>query len=126
MRDIATLTFPAKAKYILPLRLYISGLATRMEFEVNALEDIKTAVSEACVLLLGGIADGELAAEIGVGEDTLEVILRLAYFEKKAEAEEDVFANQDLSRIILESMADECQIGGQEGINTEINMKFKK
>ena len=34
-RDILTLTFPAKAQYVLPLRLYISGVATRMDFAVR-------------------------------------------------------------------------------------------
>ncbi len=51
---------PGEGSYVLPLRLYISGVATRMDFAVDAIEDIKTAVSEACVLLLSDVTGGDM------------------------------------------------------------------
>lgn len=126
MRDVLTLTLPAKAKYVLPLRLYISGIATRMDYQVNVIEDVKTAVSEACVLLLGKILDGQLHVEITADEELLSVKLYLENYEKKLQIGDDEISNHELSRMILEAMADECEIREQDGVNCEIDLKFTK
>jgi len=39
---------PAKSDYVGVIRLAISGIASRMEFTIEKIEDIKIAVSEAC------------------------------------------------------------------------------
>jgi serine/threonine-protein kinase RsbW len=45
--DIIDLSIPAKADYIGVVRLTISGIASRMGFSYDDIEDIKVAVSEA-------------------------------------------------------------------------------
>ena len=42
------LTVPAVSDYIAVVRLAIAGVAARMNFSVDEIEDIKVAVSEAC------------------------------------------------------------------------------
>lgn len=39
---------PAKSDYVGVIRLAISGIASRMEFTIEKIEDIKIAISEAC------------------------------------------------------------------------------
>jgi serine/threonine-protein kinase RsbW len=47
-RDLIELTIPAKADYVGVVRLAISGIATRMGFSYDDIEDLKLAVAEAC------------------------------------------------------------------------------
>jgi serine/threonine-protein kinase RsbW len=42
------LTLPFKAEYVSIARLVVSGVASRMGFDIEAIEDIKVAVSEVC------------------------------------------------------------------------------
>lgn len=43
-----TMTLPRDSRYIATVRLTLAGLATRMGFDYQAIEDMKVAVSEAC------------------------------------------------------------------------------
>lgn len=43
------LKLPAKAEYMNVVRLSIAGIGERMNFSVDDIEDIKTAVGEACI-----------------------------------------------------------------------------
>ncbi|NTW72371.1 MAG: histidine kinase [Eubacteriaceae bacterium] len=43
-----TLTLPGNPEYVSVARLTLSGIANRMGFSVDAIEDLKVAVSEAC------------------------------------------------------------------------------
>ncbi|MCG4775201.1 ATP-binding protein, partial [Lawsonibacter sp. DFI.5.51] len=42
------MTFPAKPEYVGVVRLVVSGIANRMGYTYDEIEDIKIAVSEAC------------------------------------------------------------------------------
>lgn len=46
--DVVELTIPAKAEYVGIVRLATSGVANRMGYSYDDIEDIKVAVSEAC------------------------------------------------------------------------------
>jgi serine/threonine-protein kinase RsbW len=43
-----SLSIPALAEYVGVVRLAISGIATRMNFTIDEIEDIKISISEAC------------------------------------------------------------------------------
>jgi len=45
---IVKVEIPALSEYVAVIRLAISGVATRMHFNIEEIEDIKIAVSEAC------------------------------------------------------------------------------
>jgi serine/threonine-protein kinase RsbW len=46
--DIIELILPLKAEYVSIARLTVSGIANRMGFDIEIIEDIKVAVSEVC------------------------------------------------------------------------------
>ena len=47
-KEVITLTIPAKPEYVSIARLTISGIATRMQFTIEEIDDLKIAISEAC------------------------------------------------------------------------------
>jgi len=49
VQDVTELRVPAKTNYISVVRLCVSGIAARMKFSVDDIEDIKIAVGEACI-----------------------------------------------------------------------------
>jgi serine/threonine-protein kinase RsbW len=46
--DNIVLTLPFKAEYVSVVRLAVSGIASRMGFDIEAIEDIKVATAEVC------------------------------------------------------------------------------
>lgn len=46
--DVIEVKVPAKADYVAVVRLLVSGLANRMGFAYDDIEDVKVAVTEAC------------------------------------------------------------------------------
>ena len=48
MVDCITLTVPAKESALMVVRLTAAGVAARMEMDLETLDDVKTAVYEAC------------------------------------------------------------------------------
>jgi serine/threonine-protein kinase RsbW len=47
-QHVVKVEIPALSEYVAVMRLAISGVATRMHFNIEEIEDIKIAVSEAC------------------------------------------------------------------------------
>ncbi len=50
--DFIEMKVPAKAEYVGVIRLSISGIASRMGFSYEAIEDLKVALSEAGILII--------------------------------------------------------------------------
>lgn len=51
-RDIVVITLPASSAYLSVLRTATAGLAARLDFTVDEIEDLRIAVDEACAMLL--------------------------------------------------------------------------
>lgn len=77
--DFIEMTIPAKAEYIGVVRLSLSGIANRMSFSYEAIEDLKVAVSEAITNSVTHAYDKDEKEEIklgfGIYEDRLEVMV---------------------------------------------------
>lgn len=72
--DIVVLTVPADGAYLSVLRTATAGLAARLHFTLDEIEDLRIAVDEACAMLLRGAANGtELTCTFEVGADVLAV-----------------------------------------------------
>ncbi|NLC69499.1 MAG: anti-sigma regulatory factor [Clostridiaceae bacterium] len=74
--DRVELFLPFKAEYVSVARLAASGVASRMGFNIEAIEDIKVAVSEVCSKLVcigSKIADGYRII-FNIGKLSLEII----------------------------------------------------
>ncbi len=80
MTDSVTikLTIPSLSDYVGVARLTASGIANRMKFTHEDIEDIKIAVSEACtnaVQYAYGDSLGEIEMAFGIYDDKLEIVI---------------------------------------------------
>lgn len=79
--DFIEMKFPSKADYVGVARLSISGIASRMGFSYEAIEDLKIAVSEAITNVVSHAykgeedANGEVTLGCGVYKNRLEVMV---------------------------------------------------
>jgi len=120
MAERLKLELPAKSDYLLPIRLFVSGIATRLEYNMSDIEDIRVCVSEACALLLRGIQTGMLHMDIDAAEKlTVEIAVKDGAWQEEQEDDE-------LPRMILEAMAGEFAAKETDGRVTEIHMSFDK
>lgn len=72
--DVVLLTVPADGGYLGVLRTATAGLAARLHFALDEIEDLRIAVDEACAMLLAVAAcDAELACRFAVTEEALTV-----------------------------------------------------
>jgi serine/threonine-protein kinase RsbW len=71
---VVLLAVPASGAYLGVLRTATAGLAARLQFTLDEIEDLRIAVDEACAILLAVAAlDAELACRFTVTDDTLTV-----------------------------------------------------
>src|SRR3954465_7076710 len=79
MIDYIEIKIPAKPDYIGVIRLTLSGIASRMGYTYEEIEDIKIAVSEACTNAVQHAYSKDEAGEVIVGfgiyEDKLELMV---------------------------------------------------
>ncbi|KGX86559.1 anti-sigma B factor RsbW [Pontibacillus litoralis] len=77
--DFIEVKVPAKAEYVGVVRLSISGIANRMGFHYEEIEDLKVAISEAITNgvkhAYKGIDEGEITVGFGVYENRLEIMV---------------------------------------------------
>lgn len=72
--DVVLLTVPADGGYLSVLRTATAGLAARLHFALDDIEDLRIAVDEACAMLLAVTSPGaELSCRFTVTEDALTV-----------------------------------------------------
>ena len=72
------LTLPVNAAYVSAARLTASSISNRMGFNIEEIEDIKVAVSEACIFLIrqgAGLGFRNFHIEFGIMGKTLKIIL---------------------------------------------------
>ena len=68
------LRVPADSAYVSVLRTMTAGLAARLDFTVDDIEDLRIAVGEACALVLPeAVSDGHLQAEFRLHPGALTV-----------------------------------------------------
>ena len=127
---IVTLTFPAKAEYLLLSRLALSGLARVYPLEQELLADLKLAVTEACgnaVRHAYADKDGPVSVAFAIQDDRLEIVVedRGAGLEVPADVEWTMPENHEsgMGMAIINSVVDELDVaGGPDGRGTVIRM----
>jgi serine/threonine-protein kinase RsbW len=74
VRDVVIIKLPAVGAYLSVLRTATAGLAARLDFTLDEIEDLRIAVDEACAMLLSSaLPGGSLDCEFEVLEDSLRV-----------------------------------------------------
>lgn len=73
-RDEVTVRMPADGAYLSVLRTATAGLAARLDFTLDEIEDLRIAVDEACAMLLGqAIPGSDLTCGFRLDEDSMKI-----------------------------------------------------
>ena len=78
MNELIQLTMPVDAAYVSAARMTATSIANRMGFDINEIEDIKAAVSEACTLMIkhsAQNAQGAFTIVFSIEKDLLNVTI---------------------------------------------------
>lgn len=77
--DYIEMKFPAKPEFVGVVRLTLSGIASRMGYSYEDIEDLKIATSEACTNAVHhaykGKENGDITVGFGIFETKLEIIV---------------------------------------------------
>jgi serine/threonine-protein kinase RsbW len=110
--ETVSIKIPAAPAYLQVVRLTAAGLASRLGFTIDEIEDLKIAVDELCAYLTGAQGrDGDLQVRFNVHDDRLE-IEGLGHFAPGQKVRTDL---SDFSRMILETVVDEAQLQQLDG-----------
>ena len=73
-QDQVTVRMPADGAYLSVLRTATAGLAARLDFTLDDIEDLRIAVDEACAMLLGqAIPGSSLECSFGLEHDAMTI-----------------------------------------------------
>ena len=74
VQDQVTIRMPAEGAYLSVLRTATAGLAARLDFTLDEIEDLRIAVDEACGMLLAQAAPGAtLECDFTLGPDRISI-----------------------------------------------------
>jgi serine/threonine-protein kinase RsbW len=74
VRDVVTVRLPADSAYLSVLRTATAGLAARLDFNLDEIEDLRIAIDEACAMLLAQAVPGtDLACEFELTDDAMSI-----------------------------------------------------
>ncbi len=106
-----TLTVPAQPEFLRVARVTASGLASRLGFGIDDVDDLRLALDELCFALIGkGESGGELHLRYVIGEATLTI-----EGESRGIASVQPLTVSELSRQILTALVDDHQLWDSEG-----------
>ena len=127
MNDVVNLSLPSKPEYVSVARLTASFVANKMGFDIEAIEDIKLAVGEACnnAVIHSGSHD-TYNLEFIQSNETLVIEIKdfgngfntNSYVEPKLEEPQE----NGLGLFIIKSLMDSVSIESEEGQGTRITM----
>jgi serine/threonine-protein kinase RsbW len=99
VQDQVTIRMPAEGAYLSILRTATAGLAARLDFTLDEIEDLRIAVDEACGMLLGQAAPGaDLECDFTLGEDRMAIAVSTTASQPRPPAR-DTFAWTVLSAL---------------------------
>ena len=91
-RDVVTLRLPAAGAYLSVLRTATASLASRLDFTIDDIEDLRIAVDEACAMLLSqAIPGADLQCSFELTSDALAVTVSVLTFDGQ-QPSRDTFA----------------------------------
>ena len=97
--DVVTIKLPAAGAYLSVLRTATAGLAARLDFTLDEIEDLRIAVDEACAMLLTQAVPGaDLECQFGLEADSMRVAVSVLTLDGQ-EPSRDTFAWTVLSAL---------------------------
>lgn len=89
MKDTVVLRLPAQGAYLSVLRTATASLASRLDFTLDDIEDLRIAVDEACAMLLSqAVAGAELTCSFELMPDGLSVSVSVPTVDGKVPSRE--------------------------------------
>jgi serine/threonine-protein kinase RsbW len=74
LRDVVDIVLPASSAYLTVLRTAAAGLAARLDFTLDEIEDLRIAVDEACAMLLPHSGDAvRMRCSFELADDALDI-----------------------------------------------------
>ena len=116
--ETAELSFSADPDLVMLARMVAAATASRAGFNIEQVEDLRLAVNELCLGLIGApTAEGRLEVCFAWGEDTVEVVARHhRQREPSGSAARSRATEEELSTRILDTLVDEY--GVEHGSST--------
>lgn len=111
-----TIRIPASPAYLQVVRLVAAGLASRLGFTLDEIEDLKIAVDELSAYFTGTQGrDGSIEIRFGVHDDKRLEIVGVGDFAPGQKVRTDL---TELSRMILDTVTDEASLTQVNGSPT--------
>jgi len=121
VEDVVQVKLPADSAYLSVLRTATAGLAARLDFTLDEIEDLRIAVDEACAMLLPhAIAGAQLTCRFHLDPSTLTVTVTIPTTDG-ALPERDTF-----SWTVLTALAGEVDAGSDEGRRVWIRLRKRR
>ena len=99
VRDRVRVSMPAEGAYLSVLRTATAGLAARLDFTLDEIEDLRIAVDEACAMLLSQAIPGtSLECDFELGADSMTITVLVVAAQPQTPAR-DTFAWTVLSAL---------------------------
>lgn len=118
-RDAVTVRLPAAGAYLSVLRTATAGLAARLDFTIDEMEDLRIAVDEACAMLLAKAVPGvDLECEFVLAADEIQVRVSVLTMDGRV-PERDTFA-----WTVLTALAGE--VDAQSGADDRVTLVLTK
>jgi serine/threonine-protein kinase RsbW len=110
--DTVTIRIPASPAYVQVVRLVAAGLASRLQFTIDDIEDLKIAVDEVCAYLTGAQGrEGDLDVQFTVTDDRIE-IAGIGILAPGQKTRTDL---TEFSRMILDTVVDSATLDSANG-----------
>lgn len=130
------LNLPATAEFVDVVRLNLYGIASKMGFSYEDIEDMKVAVSEACnnsVLYAYGQNDGHIDVTFEIGEETLSITVEdegESFESVRGIGEDSTLHDKDLNDVqigglgfyLMQALMDNVSIENVAGQGTRVVM----
>ena len=129
MSETIKLSVPGNPKFVSTIRLAVSSMANHAGFDVEAIEDIKVAVSEACnnIITHGGIGHDEYYVICSIDKGMLEIQVNdegVGYeVEDYSHPNLDEPGDHGLGLFIIRALMDQVEVQSKVGSGTSIRMK---
>ncbi|WP_343345519.1 ATP-binding protein [Terrisporobacter petrolearius] len=116
----------ANPEYVSIIRLTTSGIANKVGFCIDDIEDLKVAISEACTNAIKHSLDDRFTIIYSMIENglTIEIIDNGKGYDRNTVSEPDIdnLKESGMGLFIIESLMDEVIVESQEGKGTSIKM----
>lgn len=106
-KDIVTLSIPTNKEYLTLARLTASGIASKLGFNIDEIEDIKVSVAEACINSLRFTNRNSIDLSIEVGDDFLTI--KVSDVSEEISGDRATDKNLDLGLLIIKSLMDHVE-----------------